>query len=172
MIHLITAVPGSGKTFWCINKMLELAKAGESLYTNINGCTIPDVEPLPDDLDITTLPDGACVFIDEAQKLDRFAAKGRQPLSDDPVIKFLEVHRHRGFEIYFITQNPEFLHKHILKLVGHHVALERPMGSRFPVVHEWSSYQSRPDTKAAKKKADIHYNMALKNLFISTTQAL
>lgn len=162
MLHLITATPGSGKTFWAVSQILKLAQAGESVYTNINGCLVPGVEPLPEDYDIESLPDNSYVFIDEAQKIDKFQAVGRQPLSSDPTIKFFEVHRHRGFEIYFITQDPEFLHKHILKLIGHHVFLVRPMGSRFPAVYEWSKYQNRPDTKGAKKSADAHYTISFK----------
>ena len=162
MLHLITATPGSGKTFWAVSEMLKLAQAGETIYSNINGCTIPDILPLPDDYDIEGLPDNSYVFIDEAQKIDKFQAVGRQPLSSDPTVKFFEVHRHRGFEIFFITQDPEFLHKHILKLIGHHVFLVRPMGSRFPAVYEWSKYQNRPDSKAAQKSADAHSQISFK----------
>lgn len=162
MIHLITGLPGAGKSFYSVSKIVELAAAGETIYSDIKDLDVPSVLPIPDDLDWQNLPDGSHVFYDEAQKQEIFKAKGRETISNNPILSGLETHRHRGFELYFITQDAKFLHKHILSLVGEHTNISRPLGLKFPAVYQWGQYQPSPDSAASKKKADAHFNFALK----------
>lgn len=162
MIYLITGLPGSGKSFYSVSKIIDLASAGETVYSNIADLSVPSVQPIPDDLDWQNLPDGSHVFYDEAQKNNIFKAKGRETISNNPILSGLETHRHRGFNIYFITQDAKFLHKHILSLAGSHTNISRPLGVRFPAVYQWGHYQPNPDSNTSKKQADSNTNFSLK----------
>lgn len=125
MIKLITGTPGSGKTLFAVSEILEEAKKGRTIYCDIDGLRIDGVMPIADDLDWRDTPEGSLVVYDEAQQNDIFKA-GRGALSDNQIVKDLEIHRHTGHDIIFITQSPIFMHNHIRQLVGEHMHLHRP----------------------------------------------
>lgn len=154
MIILITGTPGSGKTLYAVSKILEYVKKDREVYADIDGLQMQGVMEAPDDWRDT--PDGSVVVYDEAQQRDTFK-KGRAVLSQDEIVKALEVHRHSGHDIIFITQSPKFLHTHITELVGEHYHLHRPYGASLANVYLWRRSMLNPNTKSAKdqKEADF-----------------
>jgi len=77
--------------------------------------------------------DGSIVVIDEVQRL--FPV--RSPKASVPeAMQSLETHRHRGLDIYFITQHPNLLDHHARRLVGRHFHLQRIFG--FPASRLYS----------------------------------
>lgn len=128
MIYLYTATPGTGKTCWVVKQLVdEWIDAAENrsrlIYSNIEGLKIDGILPLPEGGDFRECEDGALIIIDEPQELDHYSSDGR---GVNPVAKALSKHRHRGFDIHFITQDPSLLHKYVLKNVYLHYYLWRP----------------------------------------------
>jgi zona occludens toxin (predicted ATPase) len=124
MIYLVTGVPGSGKTLYAIKLILDFIKEGRTVYADIDGLNIDGVLPAPDDWRDT--PDGSVVVYDECQQKFGPDGSGR---SKDTRVQALEVHRHTGHDIVFITQRERLLHTHIRDLVGKHFHIQRQYGS-------------------------------------------
>lgn len=124
MITLITGVPGSGKSLYAVKLILELIKEGRTVFADIDGLNIEGVEPAPADWRDT--PEGSVVVYDECQQ--KFGPDG-QGRAKNPAIQALEVHRHTGHDLIFITQRERLLHAHIRDLVGRHYHIQRQYGS-------------------------------------------
>lgn len=141
MLGLITGVPGSGKSLFAVDlieklvaqneKLLEEGNAPRPIYSDIDGITIEGVLPAP--ADWRDAPDGSVVFYDECQQ--RFGPDGSGRSGREDIQEF-EVHRHRGFDIYLITQHPKLLHAHIRRLVGRHYHLLRMHGTQNAKVYQ------------------------------------
>lgn len=169
MIVLISGSPGSGKSLFVVSDLiLDYLKDGRSVYTNIKGLqyfkeeviygqtirknivktkdNVPVwelVHILPDDFDWRDLPNGSVVIYDEAQQF--FPASGRSGLSSDGRITDLDTHRHRGFDILFITQHPTLIDSHIRKFVGLHYHLYRKWGGSYSNQYLWNHCNSSPE---------------------------
>jgi zona occludens toxin len=157
MLILITAAPGSFKSAMGATKAKQYAKEGRRVYHNINGLNGDNLFPLPDKDDWTVTEDGSVVIYDEAQMFDWLQYKGREKLSSDHRVKNLETHRHSGHDIILITQNPSFIHNHVLSLVGEHHHLHRAYGRGFADVFLWRYVSHTPNSSAAKNKAESHH---------------
>lgn len=155
MLILITAAPGSFKSAMGATKAKEYAKT-RKVYHNINGLNGDNLFSLPENDDWTTTEDGSVVIYDEAQMFDWLQYKGREKLSSDHRVKNLETHRHSGHDIILITQNPSFIHNHVLSLVGEHHHLHRAYGRAFADVFLWRYVSHTPNSTAAKNKAESH----------------
>lgn len=156
MLFLFTGKPGSFKTAMAATRALNYLKEGRPVYTNIDGFDYDGVNPLPEDDDWRNTPDGSIVIYDEAQQFDFFKYKGREKLSSDGRVQELETHRHTGHDIILITQSPNFLHNHLLGLVGSHYHLHRAYGRGFADVFLWRYAVMMPDSTGSKNKAESH----------------
>lgn len=152
MITLITAVPGSGKTLFTIGRILKALDEGRAVYARIDGLLIDKVKPAPDDWRDT--PEGSLVIYDEAQEI--FPSNARPGPVTDERLTSMEVHRHTGHDLVFITQSPSFLHHHIRKLTGEHIHLYRPNGMTGANVYTWGFAVSDPNDRREQERAD-HY---------------
>lgn len=172
MIVLVTGTPGSGKTLFVVSKILELQKQfpDRKIYSDIDGLQIVGVEQSPDDW--RTTPDNSIVIYDEAQQHERFRA-GTQANKDE-VVQKLQVHRHTGHDIWFITQSPRFLNAFVLDLVGEHYHLHRPYGAKLASVYYWRSVRKQPQSLASRELAEneflFKYPKELFNVYKSATQ--
>ena len=172
MIVLVTGTPGSGKTLFVVSKILELQKQfpDRKIYSDIDGLQIDGVEQSPDDW--RTTPDNSIVIYDEAQQHERFRA-GTQANKDE-VVQKLQVHRHTGHDIWFITQSPRFLNAFVLDLVGEHYHLHRPYGAKLASVYYWRSVRKQPQSLASRELAEneflFKYPKELFNVYKSATQ--
>jgi hypothetical protein len=172
MIVLVTGTPGSGKTLFVVSKILELQKQfpDRKIYSDIEGLQIDGVEQSPDDW--RTTPDNSIVIYDEAQQHERFRA-GTQANKDE-VVQKLQVHRHTGHDIWFITQSPRFLNAFVLDLVGEHYHLHRPYGAKLASVYYWRSVRKQPQSLASRELAEneflFKYPKELFDVYKSATQ--
>ncbi|WP_127563683.1 zonular occludens toxin domain-containing protein [Stenotrophomonas indicatrix] len=200
MMYLISGQPGNGKTLRAMSMALEFyeqnqqqVKEGKAqprrFFTNIAGATVeegadafPWMEKLPEHNDWTQLPDGSFVIYDEAhsdgntQGLERygrlFPSTGKPGESDDPRIRAMSTHRHRGFDLVFVTQWPNKIHHQVRTLIGSHTHMNRSFGMQRAGVLTWSRVQSDPYDEKVRDKAEEEiwaYPKALYSRYRSAT---
>lgn len=151
------------------DKLVEL-KPVRTIYSDINGLIVDHVLKSP--ADWRTTPQGSVIYYDEAQQREIFQ-KTRSTLSESPIVKKFETHRHTGHDIIFITQSPIFLHTHIRELIGEHFHLHRPYGAKLASIYFWRQCQNNPNTKSAKAQSEtkilFNYQKSLFDYYKSAT---
>lgn len=193
MINLITGTPGSGKTSYALQFLLEQLKGSkrkiyvhgipelkiphEQVYCSSKTCDI--CQPILAEFDIDPslmaenwhlyAPEGAVYFFDEVQNIYRpRASSAKVP---DSVASF-EVHRHKGLDFFLITQNPKLLDTNIRSLVSRHIHLKPTWVGRFQ--YEWpeckDSVQSTTDAIKSTYKLDKNTFSLYKSASIHTKQ--
>ncbi|EKF74204.1 zonular occludens toxin [Alcanivorax hongdengensis A-11-3] len=80
------------------------------------------------------LPDGSILVVDESQELWPVRPSSK---AVPPGLSALEKHRHRGVDIYFITQEPGLLDSHARKIANEHYHYIRPFSG--PFIQEYHS---------------------------------
>lgn len=138
MIYLITGLPGNGKTLYTLWHIRDRAKK-ENRPVFISG--VPDLaitewNQIDEDAarNWYNLPDGAIIVIDEAQRIFRpRAGRGEPPAH----VSQLETHRHKGYDIYLITQHPSLIDQNVRRLAGTHRHVQRTFGMQRATIHEW-----------------------------------
>jgi zona occludens toxin len=157
-ISLVTGTPGAGKTLFMIKKLIEeLLHDDRTIVHNITGLQLdhPNLVYSMPYGDIPhhwqQFPDG-CVFIfDEVQREWPI----RNPSAPvPPYISALEVHRHRGFDFWLITQSPMFIDVHVRKLCDRHFHLYRPFGLSRSTLFEWQSVNPDPNPKGTRANSN------------------
>lgn len=145
-IYLITGTPGAGKTLNTVQAVHERAKKESRAvyYANINGMFDangltfenwhrmgnPNEEGIDLATDVTphswqNAPDGSILLIDECQDYyPTVSANSKQP---DYIMDFAK-HRHRGFDVYLITQGPNLLNPKLKSWVSPHIHYYRAFG--------------------------------------------
>ncbi len=144
MINLITGTPGSGKTSYALKFLLDQIKGSkrkiyvhgipnlkiphEQVYCRsktCDHCSLLDIENMPESLMADQwhkyAPDGSVYFFDEAQNIYRPRSSASKV--PDSVAAF-EVHRHKGLDFFFITQNPRLIDSNIRALISRHIHLK------------------------------------------------
>lgn len=150
MITLLTGLPGNGKTLfslWYIKQKAEKEQR-EVYYHNIKDLTLPwtvcDPEKWMD------LPHGSIIVLDECQ----FVFSKKPNGSKLPEwYEQLATHRHRGFDIYLITQHPSLIDNFVRQLVGQHFHAVRKFGMARATIYEWSAANPAPQSPASQKSA-------------------
>ncbi len=137
MITLITGVPGSGKTLYALHHIKKRAETeNRQVYCHgIKGLALP-WNDLEDPKAWDGLPDGSIIVIDECQSVFRPRGAGS---AVPPYIAALETHRHKGYDIFLITQHPMLVDQNIRRLVGQHFHVIRRFGIQSATVHEWGT---------------------------------
>lgn len=151
MLSLITGVPGAGKTSNTLWEFLQDKSGRPKFCTPIRGFDpilhgVGELESLDHWQD---LPDGSLVLVDECQQYLRPRKTGGQV--PDWIAAF-ETHRHRGFDFWFITQNPGLIDSHVRKLVQSHVHFHRAFNTKASTRYEWEQIQPNPDLEGVKAK--------------------
>jgi len=156
VLNLVTGMPGNGKTLWTIVHVEALRKeSGRSVFYNgIAELKLPWTL-IPDE-DVSRWPelvsDGSIVVIDEAQALYRPRTFGSVV---PPYVSALETHRHRGLDIFFLTQNPMLVDTNVRRLVGVHRHVVRPFGLGRAVVHKWENQvKENPERPSSRVGSD------------------
>lgn len=119
-----------------------------TIYTNINALKIDYVRTLVEDW--RKCPDGSMIVIDEIQLV--------YPYSDikdksNPIVTELSIHRHRGFDFYFITQSAGNLHVLIKDLVYTHYHITVPFGFQTRV-YQFGEFKANPNAKSVRLLAE------------------
>jgi hypothetical protein len=129
----------------------EFLQPVRTIYTNINALKIDYVRALIKDW--RDAPDGSVLVIDEVQNVPPYSDQK----SKDSIILDLTIHRHRGFDFYFITQSPSFLHTVVRELIGVHWHITRPYG-RTPKVYQFGSCRQYPNTLVNKLNCESKFS--------------
>lgn len=122
-----------------------------TIYTNINNLKIDYARALT--YDWRECPDGSLIVIDEVQLVEPYSDLKTK---DNPIIQNLTVHRHRGFDFYFITQFPTLLHPTVKVLIGVHYHLTRPYGMK-TVVYQYGSAKDQPNALVNKMNRETKF---------------
>lgn len=149
MLNLVTGLPGHGKTLWTLNAIRKLEKESgrRVFYWNIPECKFA-WEKLDNPDQWHELPEGAIVLMDEAQKV--FPVRAHTAAVPKKCSEF-ETHRHKGYDVFLITQDAMLIDHHVRRLVGRHVHVKRPFGSKFANVFEWEGVHNPNDFHDRKK---------------------
>ena len=147
-IYLITGTPGAGKTLNTVQMVRERAiKESRAVYFanidgmfNVNGLTFDNwhkmANPTDEGVDLATnitphswqnAPDGSILLIDECQDYyPTISANAPQPA----YIMDYAKHRHRGFDVYLITQGPNLVNPKLKSWVSPHIHYYRVFGGK------------------------------------------
>lgn len=112
---------------------------------NVIKITLEDLEKWDE------LPDGGFFFIDEA---DQFFPNGSIKSPPDYIRK-LARHRHRGFDFFIITQQPNMIHPFIHGLVECHYHFQKAYGKESSLRYKWESFQASPNILTTKNRAVV-----------------
>ena len=154
-INLVTGLPGHGKTLYTLARLKGEAEAenrpvfhNDVPGLNIVGWQVQKAEEWHD------LPANSYMLIDEAQKV--FPIRARS--SAVPVhVSELETHRHKGLDLWIITQHPQLIDTHVRKLVDRHFHVVRKFGTKFATVYEFpSGVQDAPEKNKQKNGVVRH----------------
>lgn len=129
MISLITGLPGMGKTSLMVYMLLN-RKDLQNRPVYVDG--IPELqvkhEEVPEGESMETwhkwAPDGSILVIDEAQRVFRPRPAGAKV---PDYVQALETHRHKGIDIFVLTQHPRLIDVHLRSLIGEHRNISRTM---------------------------------------------
>jgi len=139
MIQILTGVPGGGKSYYAVYRILDLLKDGEIVVHNIHGLTderatswdfgqMPlDADSLFKEFDLLRLAKNVPpetlihVFIDEAQRFWPYEYK------DSRGVFFFDFHRHHGLNITLITQDIKKISIKISTLAEQEIRAVKPM---------------------------------------------
>ena len=152
MLYLITGTPGAGKTQYTLKEITqnEFFKDREVYTWGIPGLSadlgwheITDPEKWDEEV-----PNGACLVIDEAHTVfPRLKVGNNKPPHYEP----LSTHRHKGLDIFVITQYPNDLDIYVRGRVGWHYHLKRKMGLEASIVHKQNEAFYPGDPKQMEK---------------------
>lgn len=154
MITLGTGLPGNGKTLfmlWYIKAKADKEKR-EVFYHNVKDLDTAKVGNwMPfDPKKWMDLPHGSIILIDECQEIFPKQPNGAK-LPD--YYEELAKHRHKGFDIYLITQHPTLIDNFVRRLVGQHFHSIRKFGMQRATIYEWSACNPSPETPSSQKSA-------------------
>lgn len=178
MIYLWSATPGTGKTCYVVKQLVDnwindAANKNRKIYCNIADLKIDGIYQPPDDF--RDCPDGSLIIYDEAQDIIHYSSDTR----DNPVAKALSKHRHRGFDIHFITQDPALLNKWVLKNVFLHYYLWRPAQTQTITIYTFARAIVTPNKDDFKNAFDkklwrfeTHYLQYYKSTVINTSKKI
>jgi zona occludens toxin len=163
MLHLITGVPGAGKTSFTLAEFLAIENRPK-YATPVNGLDYAkhNIEKIDSLEEWVHLPEGSVIFCDEAQQFLR--PKRKDAVSPEWVTEF-ETHRHRGLDFYCTTQHPMFIDIHFRRLVGEHVHYHRAYGSRLIAQRKWQRCIDDPNDYHATQEAEIKHLTLPKHIF-------
>lgn len=155
-IILITGSPGAGKTLLTLFEVEKRRQSdGRAVYYNgIANLNLPWTEfAKPDDWN--TLPVGSIIVIDECQRLLRPRFMGSKI---PEYVEEFETHRHKGYDIYLITQHPMLIDNHVRRLCESHKHVMRKFGSTWATVHEWKGVKDNCDkTRKDSVSKELRY---------------
>lgn len=181
MITLITGAPGSGKTLYTVDKLLQqlvgttvkgqdedgnTVEYPRTIYSNINGLLI-DHELIDADW-LQALHEnkttGAVVVFDEVQRVWPNRPTGsKKPAA----VEYLETHRHDGIDLIIMTQNPQLLDPAVRALVGRHLHMRRVGSMGAAIVYEWDACSNALTFKSAFTKHPYRYSRKAYRLYRS-----
>lgn len=154
-ITLVTGLPGHGKTLWTLARLKPLAESENRpvFHNDIPGLAI-DGWQVQDATLWYDLPANSYMLVDECQRV--FPIRARSSAVPQHVSE-LETHRHKGLDLYLITQHPMLIDTNVRKLVDRHFHVVRKFGTKFATVYEFpSGVQDSPEKNKQKNGVVRH----------------
>lgn len=156
-ITLVTGSPGAGKTLYMVKHLVDvLIPLGRPIYTNIIGLDVDCDHVFEIDIDTPKtwhsgdFEDGSIFIFDEVQQ----HYPPRNSMSKvPPYISAYEVHRHRGFDFFFLTQGPRLIDRHLHDLTTEHIHLYRSFKMKSARIYKWNSVNPNPEPAQSKKNS-------------------
>lgn len=154
MINLVTGLPGASKTLYTLSMVDAEARKDQRpvFYSGITEVTLPGWTEIEAE-DWYNCPPKSIIVIDECQRIFRPRMNGKE------VPKFvseLETHRHKGLDLYMITQHPMLADSALRRLSGRHFHVVRVMGMQVSTVHEWPSVKDTCDKSSSRVDSIKH----------------
>lgn len=148
MINLITGLPGAGKTLWTITELEKVSKADNRpvFYAGINGVTNQDWTEIKAE-EWFNCPAGSLIVIDECQTVFRPRTISKEV---PKYVSELETHRHKGLDLFLLTQHPMLADTALRRLSGRHIHVVRAFGMQGSMLHEWPSVKDNCDKSAGR----------------------
>lgn len=145
MITLTTGQPGAGKTLWTLASVKRQAEQENRpvYFSGIPQLALDWIE-LEKPEDWPQVPEGSIVVIDECQRLFRLRSVGAQVPEH---VSALETHRHRGLDLFLVTQHPMLVDTNVRRLIGRHFHVQRSFGLNRATVHEFTEIRQDPDKR-------------------------
>lgn len=134
------------------SESFEFFQPVRTIYSNIKALKIDYVRNLV--IDWRTCPDGSIIAIDEVQLVPPYNENKNK---NDEIVQELTIHRHRGFDFWFITQSPSYLHPTIKELISCHLHITRPYW-RTPKVYQFGSLRAYPNTLVNKLNCESKFS--------------
>lgn len=151
MIRLFTGLPGHGKTLRVVAELAEMRQQDASRPLYVRGITGLSIDHAScEGHDWQSLPDGSIVVIDEAQQIFPVRRGGDTPA----YVSALATHRHRGIDIWLITQHPSLIDAFARKLIDRHTHVFRIASQEFAQVYQWNEVQEDPRSMAARQLSE------------------
>ena len=181
MLSLITGLPGNGKTLYALQYVAAWAKreSRQVWYHGIKGLKadlgwheLPVKLEKMNGRDVTVpqwwlCPAGSIVLIDEAQ----MCGFGVRPRGATPEwAQKLEVHRHLGIDVVFITQDPKLLDAHDRSLIELHFHVMRTFGMQRATVHEFRPVRDNIKTRSGSIQHKWKFPKDVFNWYVSAEQ--
>lgn len=153
-IHLITGLPGSGKSLGSVEMMLAFKQAEPDRPVYVHGVDglKPSVAEVIDADQVRRwkeLPVGSIIVVDEAQKL----LPARRQGEPAQWIRDLSEYRHHGIDLVLATQHPSLLDNYVRTLVDRHTHHVRKFGGSSVDRYEWSYCCGSPLSKTERRAA-------------------
>jgi len=158
-IHLMTGLPGNGKTALMIEHLMAQAKlAKRPLFAiGIDGLKEGYATVFPEAKDWNNkdengeylIPDGSLIYIDEAWKWFGHLQDATRQATPKHVLALAE-HRHRGLDFVWTTQMPSQIYPFARALVQDHWHTVRRFGTKMIDVYKWGELVE--DVKSASKR--------------------
>lgn len=141
MIYLNTGLPGHGKTLYTIAYVKQLAEKDHRpvFYSGIKDLALDWTEIEAEKW--MDCPDGSIVVIDECQTI--FRPRGRAAQVPE-YVSALETHRHKGIDIFLITQHPMLIDSNVRRLTERHSHISRRFGMQRSTIFQFESCKDRP----------------------------
>lgn len=148
MFTIISGLPGCSKTSHLIARLMK-ETARPIYYRGIKELKLPWHELSDEDAKDwpNHVPEGAILVVDEAQELWPVRAASKSVPS---AIAALETHRHKGWDVWFLTQDPMLLDSNARKLANEHFHYVRPFGAPFAI-----EYHSGTGVVSVTSTADL-----------------
>ncbi|ALN85977.1 zonular occludens toxin family protein [Lysobacter capsici] len=149
---LLTGILGSGKTLRAVQLMDMAVKDGEKVYQcGFKNISVPGVIDWEDPREWQSLPPGAILFVDEAQKWFGERRSGKAP----DYLKAMNTMRgEEGVRMVLLTQHPKYLDAHVKDLIGCHEHLLRESGKSSSKLWRSDEIMEDPRSPRARGKAD------------------
>lgn len=151
-ITLITGLPGHGKGVFSLDTINKLQKKSQRpvYYHNVKDLAL-QWHQLENPKDWVNCPEGSIILLDEAWQTFPLRPNAQTP---PDYVAQLATHRHKGYDIFIVTQQPSQLDSFVRKLIDKHYHVVRRYGAESANVHEFIGLN--PDPQRSRKNSIKH----------------